>query len=829
MEPAMDASTSALAPVLERAPASVEAPAAASSPPGQADDWAICCSGGGIRAASYCLGALQSLQAGGLLGRAKWIIGVSGGSYIAAARALVAADLDRASTEPPAYVPRSPEEQHLRRNAGHTAGGANIVLVGGLSLLGAVVMVVVVLAPLYAFSHAWGWLLNWQGVLTRPGPGLKMSASVTAPTWWVAPVVVAAFTAALFASLWGTFQSGIPGRWSSRASWAGKAVAVTAGLAVAMLVVPLLISWVYNTTGPIGSIVHFFAFIRNQYLSRAAIPGLIAVAAAVARSVKRELDRVDEPARLKAADGAPERSAGSKVASWALHRLLPWLASAVLIVIVAGAAVVWIAAGAAAGFGASQLWPVIAALAIMLLGRVAMDINGSSLRNLFRWRLAATYAVTRRAAQAWEPRDRQQEFAEAARTRLSNLSGDRDRPTLVIGSTADINANREVASGRGGFSLAFATDRVVLRADPRSVLLGARVGTPDVEAETADYEHLLGHTRFTLSDVIAISGTPLSPHMRAMASRSAYRLLLILTNMRLGAWVPHPAIVRRAREFLNTPPEERMRDSWWTRQNWLLMLWYMSQHPFGHSNPQKQEHRQAQLWAHVLQLREHSTDAKRLAGALTRLRAALCWRVMQPTLGMLWAELVGRTSYRATWIKVSDGDHYDDLGLVEALHRGAGNIVVLDASGDHPGTWLTVGRAVSLARSTGYEINLDPVTVPASDDGPRPSRPPCDGGHGCCSPPCNADQGPRWVHGTFTRQWADVDQPQQGHIWVCKLAWSNSALWDIQPGPDEQTHETTPSQLYDSADFEPYQRLGASTILAAAEDGRLPLFRRSSQ
>ena len=41
-------------------------------------DWAICCSGGGIRSAAYCLGALQSLDLSGLLGAANWIIGVSG-------------------------------------------------------------------------------------------------------------------------------------------------------------------------------------------------------------------------------------------------------------------------------------------------------------------------------------------------------------------------------------------------------------------------------------------------------------------------------------------------------------------------------------------------------------------------------------------------------------------------------------------------------------------------------------------------------------------------------------------------------------------------------
>ena len=40
--------------------------------------WAICCSGGGIRSAAYCLGALQSLDRSGLLAKVKWILGVSG-------------------------------------------------------------------------------------------------------------------------------------------------------------------------------------------------------------------------------------------------------------------------------------------------------------------------------------------------------------------------------------------------------------------------------------------------------------------------------------------------------------------------------------------------------------------------------------------------------------------------------------------------------------------------------------------------------------------------------------------------------------------------------
>src|SRR5208283_2633299 len=152
----------------------------------------------------------------------------------------------------------------------------------------------------------------------------------------------------------------------------------------------------------------------------------------------------------------------------------------------------------------------------------------------------------------------------------------------------------------------------------------------------------------------------------------------------------------------------------------LLLLWYLSPHRLwdhdqdqasgGNENAAKRgdqeklgrdSEREARLWAHVLQLRQ---DVKR--------SGALWYRVMQPTLGLLWAEAAGRLSYRATWMYVTDGGHYDNLGLVEALRRGASHIVVLDASGDKADTWFTLGGAIALARTdAGVEIDLDPTTM----------------------------------------------------------------------------------------------------------------------
>jgi hypothetical protein len=320
-----------------------------------------------------------------------------------------------------------------------------------------------------------------------------------------------------------------------------------------------------------------------------------------------------------------------------------------------------------------------------------------------------------------------------------------------------------------------------------------------------------------------------------MDNRGAYRFLLILTNMRLGVWMPHPEVVRRAREYLDARPDQRRDNSWWTKSTLLLFLRYWGPSlswRTGSGAWYKAADREARLWARVLDLRERSARLRehsaRLSASLDpqqhtwswkdaglRLRAALCWRAMQPTLGMLWAEATGHTSYRATWIKVSAGDHRDALGLAEALRRGAENIVVLDASGDPPGTWLTAGRAISLAASeAAVEIDLNPAAAP-SDDGPGRDATPSDG-----------DLTRPWARGTFTRRWPIPELPELGHIWMCKLGWWKGAPWHLRPNPADSPrypNETHPSWLYDSTHAELYQRLGASVIAATVHDGQLPL------
>jgi hypothetical protein len=813
-------------------------------------DWAVCCSGGGIRSAAYCLGALQSLDRGGLLAKVQWILGVSGGSYIASSRALVAKDLG-VGAEPHAYAPGTPEERNLRYDTRYIAPNGSVLLVGVLSLLlGVVCTFVIALAPVYAAAHAWGWFLRWAGILVPAKPH-GMTAAVTVHWWWVLPAAAAVLLLGAFLYWWGTLEPGnyhVRGRllWlkqddhdrgADRAWLVGLVTALAAGLALAMLAVPPAISWLDSSTGSVGTIAHFFGFGGKP--SWAALGAVIAAVAAVAKYVRAGMSKWT--ATTTAANGksaAPQPNWFGQLVTRARQLVLPWVASAVIVLIGVVLALLWISDGAREGFSLRQLWFVCGAVGITLLARPFVNVTRLAMHDFYRWRLADAFAVTREAAEA-SARERNQVkvrelFAKASATRLSQLApgqgedsqsedgsgedsqsedgpglngqGKKTDPGLVICATANINAARQVAPGRGGFCLTFDPDEVVLH---REKSLRDQEEAPDrAAAKTCDFEALVGYRRATLFDVSAISGAAVSPLMGA-ATRHAYRILFTATNVRLGVWLPHPNVVRDARKYLDArndlKPDQAKTGSWLSRHPLLLLLWYVVPHKLWSRDAGKnsaREDRNAEweghLWAHVLDLRQ---NGKR--------RGAVWYRLLQPTLGLLRAEAVGQLSYRATWMYVTDGGHYDNLGLVEALRRGAENIVVLDASGDKADTWFTLGGAIELARTDeGVEISLDPRAM-------------LRGGHDLAP----GEVMRPWAYGTFSRPESesgpkdDQPLPRTGRIWVCKLGWWTGAPWDVVAyARHHQTYpcDSTVEQLYDSSEFSAYQELGAASVTCAA-------------
>jgi hypothetical protein len=777
-------------------------------------DWAICCSGGGIRSAAYCLGALQSLDSGGLLGIAKWTVGVSGGSYIASSRALVAHDLPP-GTVPHAYAPGTAEERNFRDNTRYLAPNGATVLVGLLSLLlGAIVTFIIVAAPVYAFTHAWGWLLRWQGVLVPSGPR-AMTAAATGIAWWLPSVIGAGITLLLFAFWWLTLEPPLSRRRTTRARWwawlkpddpdrsanrakvASWAALLTAGLALAMLAAPPLISWLTHSTGSFGTVARALGFGVRPAWSAAAVAGLVAAVAAIAKFCQAGLAKWNALSGQANSAAAAQPGFLTKLAGSLRQQLLPWLASAVIVLGGTVLALLWISDGARSGFTAGQLLQVIAALAVMIFGRAAVNVNRMSLHDVYRWRLANAFAVTRRAAQERNPVRARRLFAETAAIRLSELrndSGSGGEPSLVICGTANINADREVPPGSGGFCVSFDPEHVTLRRET------CAQGEADAQALTSDYEALVGQRRSTLFDISAISGAAISPLMGS-ATQQAYRILLTATNVRLGVWLPHPALVREARKRIDEHAAgiHGRPDRRWAGRPLLLLLWYLSPHPLWDRKADLNADREARLWAHVLDLR--------LRGKLT---GELWYRLMQPTVGLLWSEAVGHLSYRDTWMYVTDGGHYDNLGLVEALRRGARHIVVLDASGDRADTWFTLGGSIALARSdAGVNITLDPTTMIEGGTGLKPGQ--------VVHP---------WAYGTFSRAPGCPGLPEEGDIWVCKLGWWTQAPWDVLAyAEDHPTYpcDSTLEQLYDAAEFEAYHELGEAAVRAAAKDCTPPL------
>ena len=74
----------------------------------------------------------------------------------------------------------------------------------------------------------------------------------------------------------------------------------------------------------------------------------------------------------------------------------------------------------------------------------------------------------------------------------------------------------------------------------------------------------------------------------------------------------------------------------------------------------------------------------------------------------LLREVLGRFSSDDRLLYVTDGGHYENLGLVELLRRGPSTVVCIDAGGDKPPATSDIAEAMTLARQElGIEIALD--------------------------------------------------------------------------------------------------------------------------
>lgn len=151
------------------------------------------------------------------------------------------------------------------------------------------------------------------------------------------------------------------------------------------------------------------------------------------------------------------------------------------------------------------------------------------------------------------------------------------------------------------------------------------------------------------------------------------------------------------------------------------------------------------------------------------------------------------------WLYLTDGGHYENLGLVEALSRGYGEVYCFDAAGDAPDTFGTLADAMRLAREEhGIEITFEPAVMKPDKDGMS-------------------------ITGVAagTVRWPGRDEPE-GWVVVAKLSVPKSASFDIidlaRTLPSFPTHPTA-DQLYTDQKFEAYRALGDHLGAKAVELG----------
>src|SRR3984885_14588480 len=271
----------------------------------------------------------------------------------------------------------------------------------------------------------------------RGGPPLRVHAPlVLFAFWWLTLEPPLSHRRAARVRWWAWLKPDDPDRSANRAQVVSWAALLTVGLSLAMLAAPPLISWLTRSTGSFGTVARAIGFGTRPTWSAAAVTGLVAAVAAIAKYCQAGLAKWNALSRQANSAAAGQPGFLTMLAGSLRQRLLPWLASAVIVLGGAVLALLWISDGTRSGFTAAQFLQVIAALAVMVFGRAAVNVNRMSLHDVYRWRLANAFAVTRRAAQERNPVSARRLFAEAAATRLSELGdgagGAADEPGLVI-------------------------------------------------------------------------------------------------------------------------------------------------------------------------------------------------------------------------------------------------------------------------------------------------------------------------------------------------------------------------------------------------------------
>ncbi|WP_328524387.1 hypothetical protein [Kribbella sp. NBC_00359] len=688
----------------------------------------IACSGGGIRSASFCLGALQLLRERGLYDKASTVIGVSGGGYMAAAFHV----LRRTCTDP--FSPGSPELARLRRQTRYLLSGGRAMFRAALSVLfGLVVNLLLIGIMLRAIAWVLGWFLADQQVIL---PGYSEIRVDWRPndSWFFVGLSVGllAVSAAMFVieKVWD--------RWA-RMPDAVRTVLTTIGnvtlrygvpVAVLLLGVPgglYLLGKLPGDSSDQPSLPSaLLALVDPTKQGLAAFSTLVVVLIGLGKAVWNGL----------AVEGKSAPGMRARLLAFARTKLAPWVGSAIIIVAAVIVLLRW-TGGYATDRSYQEDWNVALVLAAIALAiKVLTDANRTSLHSFYRERLSRAFLVTRKdngaaVALDYHLRLRYSEWAKP-------VNGG---PQLVIAGVANVDDPDFVPTERDCVPFIFDAKQIGIVGD-RSLPDGGRRTTDDYEREADVLKR-----EVTVPAAMAISGAALSPLTGRVNGRTRpVRLLLAVLNARLGVWLPNPYWNNRAEPAF---PEQH--------------------------------------------------------GFVPKVRRYIGSVIDKPGPYRLLHEAVGSPSMYERRIYVTDGGHYDNLGLVEALRRKPAQVIVIDASNDAEDRFTALAEAIATARMDhGIQIDIDPAPMI------RGSKP-------------RADRA--WTYGIATHPLKDGEEKQyKTEIFFVKAVLAGQLGWDLEQYAVEHSdfpRRTTGDQFYDEWDFEAYRALGYALTQSLTDHHRV--------
>ncbi len=803
--------------------------------PGEPDDEAsaptgrvICCSGGGIRAASFSLGALQVLTAKGVYPTADAVVGVSGGGYVAAAHHVLRWRSEPSpwpQLEPPAFAPESPEHARLRQNTRYLFDSAPVAVNALLSLLfGIVVNLVMVAAVLGATAWLLAWTLLASGGLTGWGTYDATGAAYGAEgAWSLVPWIAAAplllgvllFTLEKVVDKFHTVGEKVR---SPLREVSVRAIGVGVVLVLLLVVLPKVMAWLNNyaaaNQSTLADLIHALGLGPTSDCK--GDPGVVCagttrsggttgvVTGGSALAIVAALLAVVRDLRSQFF-GDKQSSAGSSLVSRLWGRVkdvaLPWAATVLVVVVLIVVQLRWVASlvydPELLSSWRLAFWLGAGLIAIALL----TDANRTSLHHFYRERLSFAYLARRVRGGAPEP------VKYSTPLRFSQSAPPPGRgPRLVACAVANVTDPFLVPTDRDCTPFVF---------EHSCIGLSGRTLPPAALSQSALYEFAADfrHRDATIPAAMAISGAAFSPLAGRENRRvGPYRLVLALANARLGAWLPNPLwlddaqLVRRLVRLRETDAAQAWCGLDEEDKKFVLGKISADDQAWLYDEVETVRN-QKQLptsWTPPAWFGRGDGNPDRDRVAWNRAREVLASTFTKPGAFLVLREAFGRTSVLDRRLYVTDGGHYDNLGLIEALRRRPKEVIVLDASNDDEDAFSTLGKAIATARmDLGCEIDFDPRLMRRLQAERATAA---------------------WGHGTI-RYLAPSGEVHTADLWVAKVIMLDDLPWDIETyaaGNPQFPRTSTGNQLYGEFDLEAYRMLGREIGRRMFHDPSLP-------